>query len=185
MTVIAENGKGPAGSQTYELAVPGGALTLLRVLAWPPASEAAGTRLRVSPAGDEPRCLALLETIVDLLQTLLASTAGGTERLSETRLVEVEVPCVRLAGEYYGLTAREKQVLAEMAEGKSNRQIANSLAVSVSTAKSHVSNILSKMGAESRTAAVALALQQPGKSGCGQKESGATFKADNPSPLSH
>jgi transposase len=47
-------------------------------------------------------------------------------------------------------------------EGKSNRQIAEELIVSVSTVKCHVSNILSKMGAKSRTEAVAMALRQQG-----------------------
>jgi DNA-binding NarL/FixJ family response regulator len=46
-----------------------------------------------------------------------------------------------------------------MIEGKSNRQIALELAIATATVKCHVSNILSKMGAESRTEAVAIALQ--------------------------
>lgn len=179
MAVMAENGKGPAGPQTYALAVPGGALTLLRVLEWPPAAATAATRLGVSPAGacpagDEPRCLALLETMITMLQTLLATTDGRQQCLSGTTLSEVKGKCVGLASECYGFTAREGQVLAEMVKGKSNRQIATALTISVSTAKSHVSNILAKMGAESRTAAVALALRQPGRPGCGEKGLGVT-----------
>ena len=57
------------------------------------------------------------------------------------------------------LTGRERVVLALMVEGLNNTQIAGRLIVSPSTVKSHVSNILSKLGVASRTEAVALALR--------------------------
>lgn len=57
------------------------------------------------------------------------------------------------------LTERELEVLALMAEGLNNTQIAGRLTVSSSTVKSHVSNILSKLGVASRTEAVTLALR--------------------------
>jgi NarL family two-component system response regulator LiaR len=57
------------------------------------------------------------------------------------------------------LTEREREVLALMVEGLNNTQIAGRLTVSPSTIKSHVSNILSKLGVTSRTEAVALALR--------------------------
>lgn len=57
------------------------------------------------------------------------------------------------------LTEREREVLALMVEGLSNTQIAGRLTVSPSTIKSHVSNILSKLGVASRTEAVTLALR--------------------------
>jgi NarL family two-component system response regulator LiaR len=59
----------------------------------------------------------------------------------------------------FDLTDRESEVLSLMAEGMSNPEIADELMVSRSTVKFHVSNILSKLGADSRTEAVALALQ--------------------------
>lgn len=59
----------------------------------------------------------------------------------------------------FGLTAREREVLTLMIEGLNNTQIAGRLIVSPSTIKSHVSNILSKLGVESRTEAVTLALR--------------------------
>ncbi len=57
------------------------------------------------------------------------------------------------------LTEREREVLALMIEGLNNTQIAGRLTVSPSTIKSHVSNILSKLGVASRTEAVSLALR--------------------------
>ena len=57
------------------------------------------------------------------------------------------------------LTEREREVLTLMVEGLNNRQIAAKLTVNPSTIKSHVSNILSKLGVVSRTEAVTLALR--------------------------
>jgi NarL family two-component system response regulator LiaR len=57
------------------------------------------------------------------------------------------------------LTDRERGVLKLMVEGLNNTQIAARLAISPSTVKSHVSNILSKLGVTSRTEAVTLALR--------------------------
>jgi NarL family two-component system response regulator LiaR len=57
------------------------------------------------------------------------------------------------------LTEREREVLTLMIEGLNNTQIAGRLTVSPSTIKSHVSNILAKLGVASRTEAVTLALR--------------------------
>ncbi|HSO12911.1 MAG TPA: response regulator transcription factor [Anaerolineales bacterium] len=58
------------------------------------------------------------------------------------------------------LTEREREVLVLMIEGLNNVQIAGRLTVSPSTVKSHVSNILSKLGVANRTEAVTLALRK-------------------------
>ncbi|MDF1515021.1 MAG: response regulator transcription factor [Anaerolineae bacterium] len=59
----------------------------------------------------------------------------------------------------HDLTQRELEIIKLLAEGLSNPEIAQRLYVSRSTVKFHVSNVLSKLGAESRTEAVAIALQ--------------------------
>jgi LuxR family maltose regulon positive regulatory protein len=55
------------------------------------------------------------------------------------------------------LTRREQEVLGLLAEGASNQDIARSLVISLDTVKKHVSNLLGKLGATSRTQAVAQA----------------------------
>ena len=57
------------------------------------------------------------------------------------------------------LTTRERDVLARVARGLPNRQIADDLGITERTARTHVSNILAKLGLASRTQAALLAVQ--------------------------
>jgi DNA-binding NarL/FixJ family response regulator len=59
--------------------------------------------------------------------------------------------------EELGLTPREREVLALVADGRTNRQIAEALFISDKTASVHVSNILTKLKAGNRGEAGALA----------------------------
>lgn len=58
------------------------------------------------------------------------------------------------------LSPREREVLAELARGRSNRQIARGLTLSEETVKSHVSSILAKLNLTDRTQAAIFGLQQ-------------------------
>ena len=58
------------------------------------------------------------------------------------------------------LTKRELEVLRFLAEGKNNAEISDSLFVSLSTAKAHVSSIINKLGANDRTEASFIAKQK-------------------------
>jgi DNA-binding NarL/FixJ family response regulator len=68
----------------------------------------------------------------------------------------------RLAGRVGAsdLTGRELEVLREIVGGKSNKEIAAALDISEATVKSHVNNILSKLGVADRTQAATTALQR-------------------------
>jgi DNA-binding CsgD family transcriptional regulator len=59
--------------------------------------------------------------------------------------------------EQLGLTAREAEVLALVAAGRSNRQVAQALFISPKTASVHVSHILAKLGVTGRVEAAAIA----------------------------
>jgi DNA-binding CsgD family transcriptional regulator len=60
----------------------------------------------------------------------------------------------------FGLTPRERQVLALLAEGATNRQIGDALYMAEKTASVHVSRILAKLGVQGRTQAAAIAHRQ-------------------------
>jgi len=57
------------------------------------------------------------------------------------------------------LTAREREVLRELAHGRSNREIARALTLSEKTVKTHVSAVLSKLGVADRTQAALYAVR--------------------------
>jgi DNA-binding CsgD family transcriptional regulator len=60
----------------------------------------------------------------------------------------------------HGLTPRELEVLRLVASGKSNREVAAELVISERTARTHVSNVLRKIGVNSRTQAAVLAVRE-------------------------
>jgi NarL family two-component system response regulator LiaR len=94
----------------------------------------------------------------DLVRAIRAAHAGRATLPREVAQALVEATN-RPPTPGLDLTEREREVLSLMVEGLNNTQIAGRLTVSPSTIKSHVSNVLSKLGVASRTEAVALALR--------------------------
>jgi NarL family two-component system response regulator LiaR len=94
----------------------------------------------------------------DLVRAIRAAHAGRATLSPEAAQALVEETNLPPAPGL-DLTEREREVLVLMIEGLNNVQIAGRLTVSPSTIKSHVSNILSKLGVASRTEAVTLALR--------------------------
>lgn len=81
---------------------------------------------------------------------------AGIRLVGSSKIANVEIstsPDMALA-EKLGLTKRELEVLALMAAGLSNREIAEKLFVSVSTVKTHSSNLFSKLEVKRRTQAI-------------------------------
>ena len=68
----------------------------------------------------------------------------------------------RLADRMVGseLTARELEVLKLIVAGKSNKEIGSALSISEATVKTHINNLLNKMGVSDRTQAATTALQR-------------------------
>ncbi len=85
---------------------------------------------------------------------LLAPEAAGTL----VRAAGTWGPGAR-GGGLDALTSREREVLAELARGRSNREIARALSVSEKTVKAHVSSVLAKLGVQDRTQAALLAVR--------------------------
>src|SRR6266705_395929 len=83
--------------------------------------------------------------------TVLAPEAAGTLVRSRNRSAAV--------GGLDALTAREREVLAQIAEGRSNREIARLLHMSEKTVKTHVSSVLAKLGVADRTQAALYAVR--------------------------
>ncbi len=64
------------------------------------------------------------------------------------------------SGSEFNLTNREKEILALIAKGMSNKDIANKLIISLYTVKNHVKSIIQKLAVEDRTQAAILALTE-------------------------
>jgi len=100
----------------------------------------------------------LKDTEADELCRAIKAAAAGQVQMSPpvaARLLQ-EVPAPQQAEP---LTERETEVLRELALGKSNKEIAATLVIAEKTARTHVSNILAKLGVASRTQAALHALR--------------------------
>ena len=93
----------------------------------------------------------------ELAAAVRDAVAGKATLSSEA--AQVLVQGLKTPQTTYDLTTREKEILSLMVAGLGNEEIGARLIVSRSTVKFHVSNILSKLNATSRTEAVALALR--------------------------
>jgi NarL family two-component system response regulator LiaR len=91
----------------------------------------------------------------DLVEAIRAAHRGETRLHPEVmRKLMQQVatqPSIPKPDESSKLTGREMEVIRLVARGKSNREIAAVLVISEKTAKSHISNILGKLGLEDRT----------------------------------
>ena len=112
-------------------------------------------------AGDRAAATGALRTAFATAATLGARPLReAIESLARRARIEiVKPPAPAGAPDPFGLTRREREVLALVAQGRTNRQIADELFISENTAGVHVSNILGKLGVASRTEAAAVAVR--------------------------
>jgi two-component system NarL family response regulator len=97
----------------------------------------------------------LKDVFFEDLEAAIRSVHAGSRHIPATiaeRLAE------RMAGSE--LTSREMEVLELIVRGNSNKEIASTLNISEATVKSHINNLLSKLGVSDRTQAATTALQR-------------------------
>jgi ATP/maltotriose-dependent transcriptional regulator MalT len=112
------------------------------------AAAAAGTALEITRALGADWLTGELEALTARARLRPPQPAGGPDR-PPAQDKPAELP--------FGLTERESQVLALLAQGATNRQIGTTLYMAEKTASVHVSRILAKLGVHSRTQAAAVA----------------------------
>jgi DNA-binding NarL/FixJ family response regulator len=94
-------------------------------------------------------------TTQQLVAAISATVAGFAVTPLRSAIGPVSAPAEPIAEE---LTAREVEVLRLMARGQRNKQLAAQLKISEHTAKFHVSSVLAKLGARTRTEAVTIGM---------------------------
>jgi DNA-binding CsgD family transcriptional regulator len=102
---------------------------------------------------------ALAARLVTLLKGVPGLRLVGPGEATDVALMLPTITAVALDGEIL-LSTRELEVLALLAEGASNKEIARRLGISVHTAKFHVGSLLDKLDAVGRTDAVAHAARR-------------------------
>jgi DNA-binding CsgD family transcriptional regulator len=114
-------------------------------------------------AGDRDAAATALRRAADITGRLGARLLDGeVKALARRGRLQLDSPTTPAAEaptptDQLGLTPREAEVLALVAAGRSNRQIAQALFISPKTASVHVSNILTKLGVSARVEAAAVA----------------------------
>jgi NarL family two-component system response regulator LiaR len=99
-------------------------------------------------------------SIHDLGNAIRAAAIGKPTLTPEVFQVLVQAASTqRPAMQQFDLTVRELEVLDLLVKGNSNAQIARTLSISLSTVKTHNSNIMSKLGVHTRTEAIRVATQ--------------------------
>lgn len=98
----------------------------------------------------------------DLVQTIRDVLRGQSKlhpKVTSHVMAHLSTPTVQQQTKMDELTKREREVLNELAKGKSNKEIASALFITEKTVKTHISNILSKLQLSDRTQAAIYAVK--------------------------
>jgi DNA-binding NarL/FixJ family response regulator len=173
MTVVAEASDGAGGVEGFRRHQPDVALMDLRLPGMGGAEAVA--KIRAEFPNARIIVLTTFDGDEDIYRALQAGARGyllkgmfGDELLDAIRAVhagKTRIPPVvaeRLAARMGGseLTGREMAVLELIVAGKSNKEIGHELSISEATVKTHINNLLSKMGVTDRTQATTAAIQR-------------------------
>lgn len=96
----------------------------------------------------------------DLVEAIRDAYAGRSTLAQEAVQALITPPSPEVASPGADLTLREREVLVLLGKGLNNSEIAERLAISLATAKAHVSNILSKLGVSNRAEAIGAAARR-------------------------
>jgi two-component system NarL family response regulator len=172
MRVVAQASNGQEAIAQYEAHLPDVALFDLRMPEGDGIEAMAAIRLKHPGA-----CVVVLTTYDDEEDIYRAFAHGARGYLLKESTLEDIVACIHRVSEGMPwipagissklasrlnrdeLSRRERDVLARVAVGKSNKEIAADLCIAESTVKAHVDNILKKLDVRGRTEAVALGLR--------------------------
>ena len=133
-----------------------GQKVLCLAFSWTP--ERARAALQAGVAGCVDASVSLDELALALRQASRGEVALSTD-LQRTLILDWATQKVDRGSSYEALSAREREVLTWVCQGLSNKQIAQSLYLSVRTVENHLSKIYAKLGVNSRTEAAVIALQ--------------------------
>jgi two-component system NarL family response regulator len=173
MTVVAEAADGNAGVELFRQHQPDVTLMDLRLPKLGGAEAVAKIRIEFPAA--RIIVLTTFDGDEDIHRALQAGARGyllkgmfGDELIDAIRAVhagKTRIPpavAERLANRMSvsALTAREMEVLELIVRGNSNKEIGGALSISEATVKSHINNLLSKMGVTDRTQAATAAIQR-------------------------
>jgi len=100
-----------------------------------------------------------LEEILAAIQTVYAGLVLLDPEVTQNLASRVPTPAVQRTAGLDDLTPRETEVLRMLAEGLGNREMASRLGISDHTVKFHISSILDKLGASTRTEAVTMGIR--------------------------
>ena len=173
MIAVGEAGSGEEAVEKYALYRPDVTLIDLRL----PGISGVETIRRIRGVHRDARfiVLTMYEGDEDIHQAMEAGASGFLVKGLPQEMLVSAVRCVHGGGRYLpppmsrtlatrtpdsNLSAREREVLALVSKGKSNKEIAADLGISEATVKCHVSVILARLKVSDRTQAVMMALQR-------------------------